>query len=124
MTVDIRKTSYQYLLSDDEDQLVPASKSIVLTGDDIGVGKFSSGAILVTAGTETGTATLDVKYQVKASNGVYMDHTSITQITAAGSSITNITTLSGAEGRLVATIGGASEGDGFADVTIEFVIKS
>ena len=105
-------------------ELVPASKSIVVNSADINVGEYGYGIILIKAGTETGVATIDVKYQVKDSNGNYYDHTSATQVTAAGSSIKTISNLDGETGRIVVTIGGGSEGDGFAGVTVEFVCKS
>ena len=109
---------------DAEAETVPAGLSKVVTSADINVAEYGYGIILIKAGTETGTATLDVKYQVKDSNGNYYDHTSATQVTAAGSSIKTIANLDGETGRIVATIGGASLGDGFAGVTVEFVIKS
>jgi hypothetical protein len=105
-------------------QLVPASKSIVINGADIDVSEYGYGVIVIKAGNKTGTATLDVKYQVKDSLGNYYDHTSATQVTTAGSSIKTIDNLDGQIGRLVVTINGTSEGDGFNGVVVEFIIKS
>jgi hypothetical protein len=116
--------SRTHTIIDNEAETVPAGLSKVVTSADISVTEFGYGIILIKAGTETGTATLDVKYQVKDSNGNYYDHTSATQVTAAGSSIKTIANLDGETGRIVVTIGGASENDGFAGVTVEFVIKS
>ena len=93
---------------DNANELVPASKSIVVNSADINVGEYGYGIILIKAGTETGVATIDVKYQVKDSNGNYYDHTSATQVTAAGSSIKTIANLDGETGRIVVTIGGVS----------------
>ena len=109
---------------DAADEFVPVSKSIVVNSADINVGEYGYGIILIKAGTETGVGTIDVKYQVKDSNGNYYDHTSATQVTAAGSSIKTISNLDGETGRIVVTIGGTSTGDGFAGVTVEFVCKS
>lgn len=109
---------------DNADEFVPASKSIVVNGADIDVGEYGYGIILIKAGAETGAGTIDVKYQVKDSNGNYYDHTSATQVTGAGSSIKTIANLDGETGRIVVTIGGGSEADGFAGVTVEFVVKS
>lgn len=108
---------------DDATLATGAGSSYVVTGDDINVAEYGYGIILITAGTETNTATLDVKYQVKDSNGNYYDHTSATQVTAAGSSIKTIANLDGETGRIVVTLGDAA-GDAFAHVTVEFVIKS
>ena len=66
--------------------------SYVVTGEDIEVGGYNTGIILIHTGTETGSATLDVKYQVKDSMGNYHDHTSATQVTAAGNSSKVIST--------------------------------
>lgn len=104
--------------------VVPAeATSLVVESADINVAEYGYGIILIKAGTETGTATLDVKYQVKDSNGNYYDHTSATQVTAAGSSIKTIANLDGETGRIVVTLGDAAA-DAFAGVTVEFVIKS
>ena len=105
-------------------ELVPASKSIVVNSADIAVAEYGYGAILIKAGTETGTATIDVKYQIKGTDGNYYDHTSATQVTAAGTSIKTISNLDGETGRIVVTIGGSAENDGFAAVYVEFVVKS
>ena len=109
---------------DDDALVVPAGEtSFVVTSADINVAEYGYGVILIKAGTETGTATLDVKYQVKGLNGVYYDHTSATQVTAAGSSIKSISNLDGEIGRIVVTLGDAAT-DAFANVNVEFVIKS
>jgi len=106
------------------DKFVPAGLSLVVNSADIEVNEYGYGCILVSAGTETGTATLDVKYQVKGTDGVYYDHTSATQITGAGSALTKITALDGITGRIVVTIVGSSEADGYADVYVEFITKT
>ena len=112
------------IIIDDDDEFVPAGKNITINSPDIDVDEYSYGVILIKAGTETGTATIDVKYQVKGSNGVYYDHTSATQVTGAGSSLKSISNLDGEIGRIVVSINGSSTADGFAAVNVEFVIKS
>ena len=105
-------------------QYVPAGLSKVVTGSDIDVAEYGYGAIVCKAGTETGTATIDIKYQVKGLDGNYYDHTSATQVTAAGTYITKIAALDGQIGRIVVSVGGSSENDGYAAVYVEFIIKS
>lgn len=96
--------------------------SYVVTGEDIDIGGYSTGIILIHAGTETATATLDVKFQVKDSMGNYHDHTSATQVTAAGNSSKTIATLDGAVGRIIVTLGDAAA-DAFAHVNVDFIVK-
>ena len=122
--VKVAERTKSITIIDDVDEAVPAGKTITVNSADIDVDEYSYGVILIKAGTETGTATIDVKYQVKGSNGVYYDHTSATQVTGAGSSIKSISNLDGEVGRIVVVITGSSTGDGFADVNVEFVIKS
>jgi hypothetical protein len=105
-------------------EYVPAGLSKVVNSADIDVGEYGYGAILIKAGTEVGAGTIDVKYQIKGTDGNYYDHTSATQVTAAGTSLKTISNLDGQTGRIVVTIGGGSENDGFAAVYVEFIIKS
>ena len=108
---------------DDVNMDTGAGTSQVITGDDLDLSEYGYGIILIHAGAETNTATLDVKYQVKDSNGNYYDHTSATQVTSAGNSIKTIANLDGQTGRIVVTLGDAA-GDKFDHVTVEFVVKS
>jgi hypothetical protein len=125
-TMQIVKTAIRsrtYTIVDDIKLTAPVGGTYTVTGADIDVSEYGYGIILITAGLETATATLDVKYQVKDSNGNYYDHTSATQVTAAGSSIKTIANLDGQTGRIVVVLGDA-ENDAFAGVTVEFVVKS
>lgn len=103
---------------------VPAGLSIVVNSADFEVNEYGYGIIIMKVGIEVGTATMDVKYQVKGADGNYYDHTSATQVTGIGSSIKTIANLDGINGRIVVTIGGASENDGFAGVYVEFITKT
>lgn len=105
-------------------QYVPAGLSKVTTGADISVSEYGYGVILIKAGVEVGTATIDVAYQIKGTDGNYYTHTSATQVTAAGTSIKTISNLDGETGRIVVTVGGGAENDGFAGVYVEFILKS
>jgi hypothetical protein len=125
-TMQIVKTSIRtktVTVVDNANLTTGAGTSFVVTGDDLNVGEYGYGIILIKAGNETGTATLDVKYQVKDSNGNYYDHTSATQIVAAGSAIKTIANLDGEIGRIVVTLGDGA-GEGYDGVTVEFVMKS
>jgi hypothetical protein len=106
------------------DEYVPAGLSKVITGADINVSEYGYGVILIKAGAETGAATIDVVYQIKGTDGNYYTHTSATQVTAIGTSIKTISNLDGETGRIVVTVGGGSENDGFAGVYVEFIVKS
>lgn len=124
MIVETRRQTKVVTVIDAEDVAVPAGLSDVTTVDNIPIGDFDSGVILVTAGAETVNSTLDVVFYVKDSNGNAHSHTAIVQITAAGSSKTDIAKIYGNTGKIVATIAGDHAGDGFAGVTVELVLKS
>lgn len=124
MIVETRRQTKIVTAVDDVDVAVPAGLSSVYTVDDIPIGDFNTGVILVTAGTETVNATLDAVFYVKDSNGNAHSHTAIVQITAAGSSKTDIAQIYGNTGKLVVTIAGDHAGDGFEGVTVELVLKS
>jgi len=122
--VETRRQTRIVTAVDGVDVAVPAGLSTVYTVDNIPISDYDSAVILVTAGTETVNATLDAVFYVKDSNGNSYSHTAITQITAAGSSKTDVAKLYGHTGKLVVTIAGDHAGDGFAGVTVEMIFKS
>ena len=124
MIVETRRQTKVVTVVDNIALTVPAEEtSYVVTGADIDIADFATGMLLITAGSETATATLDVVFQVKDSNGNYYTHTSATQVTQAGSSVKAIAQLDGETGRVVVTLGDAAA-DAFAGVTVELVLKS
>lgn len=84
--------------------------------EDIHVQFDSKILVTVVAGTKTGSPTMDVKIQVKDSNDNYIDHTSFTQITAAGSALKELSNFAGKTIRVLADHGGSGS---FANTTIE-----
>lgn len=122
--VETRRQTRVVTAIDNATVAVPAGLSSVTTVDDIPISDYDSAVILVTAGTETANATLDAVFYVKDSNGNAHSHTAITQVTAAGSSKTDVAKVYGHTGKLVVTVAGDHAGDGFAGVTVEMIFKS
>lgn len=122
-TIETRRQFERITIVDNETLTRGADANYTVTEDDIPIGQYNTGVILVTVGTETATATLDVAFYVKDSNGNSYEHTSITQITSAGSSKTNITQIYGETGKVVVTLGDA-QNDAYAGVTVELILKS
>lgn len=123
--VEARKKISRITLVDNVALTVPASGTVTVNSDAIDISGFETAIFMVTLGTETATATFDAKLQYKDSNGNYYDVASgaITQMTAAGSQQLLITKLYGEQARVVYVYGDA-EGDAFAGVTLELVLKS
>lgn len=121
---DIRRETKVVTVVDNTALVVPAGKtSLVIEVDDILIKDYYTGVLMVTAGTETATATLDVVFYVKDSNGNEYTHTSMDQITSAGSAVKLMDPIYGHTGKVKVTLGDAAA-DAFAGVTVELVLKS
>lgn len=93
-----------------------ATFSATVTGADMDLKEFSNLIITYKLGVESDAGTMDIVFQVKDSVGNYITHTSLAQITAAGSGYEEIYGLSADTGRVVCTFGGSGN---FATTTVE-----
>lgn len=97
-----------------------ASFTETVNSPDIDLSEYKNVLITYKTGTKTDTATMDVKLQVKNSKGVYIDHTSLTQITTASTGLKEIKDVLAKTGRVVCTFGGAGN---YATTTVEVELK-
>lgn len=98
-----------------------ATFSATVTGSDIDLTNYSNLIITYKTGTRTGTATMDISFQVKDSVGNYITHTSLTQVASATSGYEEIYGLAHRTGRIVCTFGGT---DNFATTTVEVTMSN
>lgn len=93
-----------------------ATFSATVTSADIDIKEYDNLIITYKTGTRTGTATMDIKLQVKDSVGNYIDHTTLTQVASATSGYEEVFGLAHTTCRVVCTFGGT---DNFATTTVE-----
>jgi len=125
MQSEVKRKSKVVTIVDAATLTVPATGTVTVNSDTFDIAGYESAIILCTLGTETATATFDAKLQYADSNGNYYDVASggLTQMDKAGSQQLTIAKLYGHTARVVYVYGDA-EGDAFADVTLEIVLKS
>lgn len=98
-----------------------ATFSATVTGPDMDLTDYSNILITVKTGTATTSPTLDVAFFVKDTNGNYIRHTSLTQITTATTGYEEVYGLAGRTGRIVCTYGGSGN---FATTTVEATMSN
>ena len=98
-----------------------ATYSATVTGTDMDLREFNNLIITYKTGTRTGTATMDIAFQVKDSNGNYITHTSLLQVASASTGYEEVYGLAASTGRIVCTFGGSNN---FATTTVEVTLAN
>jgi hypothetical protein len=98
-----------------------ATVSSTVVSPDIDMREFANMLITYAVTGISSTPTMDIVFQIKDSNGNYITHTVLQQITAISSGYEEIFDLAASTGRIVCTYGGSGN---FATTTVEVTLAA